>query len=279
MIDETVEKLKQLKIKTQELEKWERVGSMTMVNRDAHYQALAHVNANVLSSVLKIVMGMKDGDLKSIDISGRTVHIRKLMQDMYSGEILFNGQIIHQFDRITIPQIAGQLQSLLEMYDPNTILVENSKIPTPVLAPAPGEEQRATLVNKLQPFADQAKDGMVSQLITLLNNEAPTPVVATPDNEINDVIREANEIAEAAKRNRGSPDPREEIEALKQRVEEMLHRVESIVAKNAPTSQGDDLLHDTIHQMQQKHDHLVDRVQQELNVLSDKITDIKEKVD
>jgi hypothetical protein len=267
MTNDLIQKLELLRNKIEDLAKWERSGSMTMVNREAHYQALATVKEHVLKYITDLVLGMKDEDIKEVNIAGRSLVIRKLMQDMYSGKVTYDGQIVHQFDRTTIPQLAGQLQSLLELYDPSS------------LADSEDRNTQAILIDKLKPFAEQAKDGMVSQLISMLNGVQPEPVVATPENDINDIIREANEITEEAKRNSGSPDPREQIEQLKQRVKEMLHRVESVISKYAPVSQDKDLLQDTIHQMQQKHDYLADRVQQELNILEDKVAEVDKRIE
>ena len=268
-MDTLLEKLEALKSKVETLVKWERAGSLTLVNRDAHYQALATVKDHVLSYVTSLVAGMKDDEIKEVDIAGRKLTVRKLMQDMYTGRVVYEGQVVHNFDRITIPQIAGQLQSLLELYDPSS------------LPEAEARDPQSMLIDKLKPFAEQAKDGMVSQLISILSGAQPEPVVPTPvsENEINDIIREANDIADEARRNYASPDPRQELEALKQRVKEMLCRVESLVGMLAPTSQDDDLLQDTLHLMQQKHDLLVDRVQQELNILEDRVAEVSKKLE
>ena len=265
MNTELIQKLQTLKSKVEELSKWERTGSMTMLNREAHLQALATVKDHVLQYVMNLVHGMQNEEVREAIIAGRTLNIRKLMQDMYSGKIVLGTDIIHQFDRITIPQLASQLQSLLELYNPDSL-------------PEGESDPKVMLIEKLKPFAEQAKDGMVSQLISILNNEPPKVVVATPDEDIKQIIAEAQEITEQARRNVGSPDPREEIEKLKSRVREMLHRVESLVSSMAPTSKEDDLLQDTIHQIQVKHDLLVDRVQQELNILDDKITEANKKL-
>ena len=265
MTTELIKKLQTLKSKVEELSKWERTGSMTMLNREAHLQALATVKDHVLQYVMNLVHGMQNEEVREAIIAGRTLNIRKLMQDMYSGKIVLGTDIVHQFDRITIPQLASQLQSLLELYNPDSL-------------PEGESDPKAMLIEKLKPFAEQAKDGMVSQLISILNNEPPKVVVATPDDDIKQIIAEAQEITEQARRNVGSPDPREEIEKLKSRVREMLHRVESLVSSMAPTSKEDDLLQDTIHQIQVKHDLLVDRVQQELNILDDKIAEANKKL-
>lgn len=259
-----VDKLNKLKQVANELTKWERRGSMSMVNREAHYQALSAVKNHVLKYVTALVSGMKQDEVKNVPIAGKTLTIRKLMDDMYSGKLAEGTDIIHEFDRITIPQLAGQLQSMLELYDPSSLEED--------------QDPKILLVQKLKPFAEQAEDGMVSQLIKLLSLSKPKKEQKDPSKEIEEIIQEANKIAEEAKRNAGSPDPREEIAELKERVQQMLHRVESLVSSQAPTSSENDKLQDTLHQMQHKHDYLTDRVQQELNILEDRIADINKKL-
>lgn len=261
-----VSKLNKLKQVANQLAKWERRGSMSMVNREAHYQALSAVKDHVLKYVTALVSGMKQDEVKNVPIAGKTLTIRKLMNDMYSGKLAEGTDIIHEFDRTTIPQLAGQLQSMLELYDPSSLKED--------------KDPKDLLVQKLKPFAEQAEDGMVSQLIRMLSVAKPKVKEESKDHEkeIEEIIREANKIAEEAKRNAGSPDPREEIAELKERVQQMLHRVESIVSSQAPISSDDDKLQDTLHQMQHKHDYLTDRVQQELNILEDRIAEINKKL-
>lgn len=258
-----------------DLKKWERSGSTTMVNREAHYQALMAVKDHVLKYVTSLVMPMKDEEVIKVPIAGCTLTIRKLMNDMYTGTVVRGTDIIHSFDRTTIPQIAGQLQSLLELYDPESI--PETSDPT------------ALLLDKLRPVAEQAENGMVAQLIAMLGHAKTPEQPATPPgppkeqsfdgkSEIDDLIREANEIAEQARMHRSNSDPRAELEGLKQRVREMLERVEAAVKKIVPITGEDDTLMDTLHQMQQKHDLLADRAAQELNILNDKIKELTEKV-
>lgn len=265
-MQDILNKLKEFKGKMDELQKWERSGSMSMVNREAHYQALASVKDHIIQFVTKLVSDMKDDEVKDVMLVGRKICIRKLMQDMYSGSITFDNKIIHQFDRITIPQLAGQLQSLLELYDPDKI--------------SDTRDPNVILIEKLKPFAENMEGGMVSQLISILGTktQAETEEVVDPNREINELIAEANSVVEEVKMNSGSPDPREQIEKLKQKVKEMLHRVESIVERFAPTSQNNDMLHDTLHDIERKHDLLVDRVQQELNILDDKVSELNNKL-
>lgn len=266
-----------------DLQKWERSGSTTMVNRDAHYQALMAVKDHVLKYVSDLVSQMKDNDVVKVPVAGCTLTVRKLMNDMYSGTVVRGTDIVHAFDRTTIPQLAGQLQSLLELYDPSNV----PEVANPT----------ELLLDKLRPVAEQAENGMVAQLIAMLKPKVPeqpgTPPIdagagATPvakeepsydgKSEIDDLIREANDIATQARMHRENPDPRDEIEKLKQRVREMLTRVEAAVSKLAPISGADDVLMDTLHQMQQKHDLLTDRAQQELNILNDKIKKLSEMI-
>jgi len=262
-------KLEAMKLQVETLAKWHREGSLTMVNREAHYQALASVKDHVLKYVTDIVKDMKNEEVKHIGVAGSEITIRKIMSDMYSGQIRRGTENIHQFDRITIPQLAGQLQSLLELYDPSKI--EESKEPTELL------------IAKLKPLAEQAENGMVSQLLAILSAQPVKPAEPVAGNgiavEANAIIAEALAITEEAKVRMQQVDPRAEIADLKERVEAMLSRVESLVSANSPTSKDEDKTVDTLHQMQQKHDFLTDRVQQELNILHEKIASASKLLD
>ena len=266
-MENILHKLETLKSRVEELAKWGRQGSMTAVNREAHYQALTAVKDHVLKYVANLVSDMKQDEVKHVAIAGCELTVRKIMSDMYSGAVRRGTSNVHEFDRITIPQLAGQLQSLLELYDPEN-LDDQSQPP------------QTLLVETLKPFAEQAENGMVSQLIALLSGQK-TVAAAPVDSkaEILEIIAEANAITEEAKRSIQSVDPKTEVQELKERVEAMLHRVESIVTAQAPTSQGNDKFHDTLHQIQQKHDMLTDRVQQELNILNDKIKTATDSLD
>lgn len=261
-INEILGKLQLMKGSVEELIKWERQQSTTMVNREAHYQALSSVKDHILKWVASAVKDMKDEEVQHIPVAGAELTVRKIMADMYSGQVRRGTQVIHQFDRTTIPQLAGQLQSLLELYDPDKLEVD--------AAP------QALLIQKLKPLAEQAKNGMVSQLIAILaGQDAPRHDAPAAEKnvklEVAEIIAEANAIADEAKNRMQRVDPREEVQDLKERVEQMLSRVESLVSLAAPTSKREDKFQDTLHQMQQKHDQLADRAQQELNILNEKI--------
>jgi hypothetical protein len=268
-INEILKKLQLAKGHVESLAKWERQQSVQMVNREAHYQALAGVKDHILKWTANAFRDMKDEEVKHIPVSDCELTVRKIMADMYSGQVRRGTQVIHQFDRITIPQIAGQLQSLLELYDPDKLEAEASP--------------NALIVEKLKPLAEQAPSGMVSQLISILSGQPPKPHDApAPEKDdktlVAEVIAEANAIAEEAKNRMQRVDPRAEVQDLKERVEQMLSRVESIVSLVAPTGKRDDKFQDTLHQMQRKHDQLVDRAQQELNILNDKIKELTERL-
>jgi hypothetical protein len=226
------------------------------------------VKDHVLQYVLGLVSGMKPEDIKEEHIGSKKLVIRKLMDDMYSGKVEEGTNCIHQFDRITIPQLAGQLQSLLEIYDDKDIKNEPS--------------DKESLITKLSVIADQAKGGIASQLVEILRG-IPIDQKQPEDDkeeraEMMSIISEANNIAEAARMRQLSTDPRVEVQLLKERVEQMLSRVESLVSKFAPTSQETDKTFDTLTEMHDKHDLLVDKVQLELNILNDKMQELSSKI-
>lgn len=253
-----------------DLTKWERNGSLTMVNREAHYQALASVKDHVLAWVMNVVKDMEVDVPKEVSVgTDRTLFIRKLMDDMYSGKVSTKLEILHQFDRITIPQLAGQLQSLLQLYNPDT------------LPDTDNEQPNEHIIRTLKPLAEQAEGGMVSQLISILSGGAPQPKEDTSseqDLEIKKIIEEAKRIEESAKAAAANPDPKQHIEDLKNQVQDMLARVEAVISRVTPTRESEDHLKATLHDFQQKHDRLVDRTEQELNIINNKLDEAVKKL-
>jgi hypothetical protein len=223
----------------------------------------------MLKFVSDLTADMKEDTIRVTNLLGRKITVRKLVSDMYSGKVEYNDALIHQFDRITIPQIAGQLQSLLEIYDLDSDKAKEKP------------EYTNSLIDKLKPFAEQAESGLVSQLLNLLAPESTKPKDIEADEqrkEIESLINEAKEIEEEAKRSRASADPRQEIQELKEKTAALLVRVESILDQKAPSDGDSDTLKDTLHTMQRAHDRLADRAQQELNILEDKIKDLEQRL-
>lgn len=74
------------------------------------------VDSSLLAWGAKKISSMKIDDIGQFEINGRTVKIRKVLHDLYSGWIEYEGQNIHQFEKLTMPALMTQLQSKLELY-------------------------------------------------------------------------------------------------------------------------------------------------------------------
>lgn len=60
-------------------------------------------------------------------LGGKIIKVRKLLEDLYTGWIEDKGQIIHNFEKITLPLVLSQLQSKLELYGNEQSGVEENK--------------------------------------------------------------------------------------------------------------------------------------------------------
>lgn len=59
---------------------------------------------------------LKIDDLAQFAINQRIVKIRKVLDDLYSGWVEYQGKQIHHFEKLTLPALLTQLQSKLELY-------------------------------------------------------------------------------------------------------------------------------------------------------------------
>lgn len=59
---------------------------------------------------------MKNDEIKVFKLKDKTIKVRKIMEDMYSGWIEDQYKKIHAFEKLTMPILLTQMQSKLEMY-------------------------------------------------------------------------------------------------------------------------------------------------------------------
>lgn len=59
---------------------------------------------------------MKTDDIKVFKLGDKTIKVRKIMEDLYSGWIEDKYKKIHGFEKLTMPILLTQMQSKLEMY-------------------------------------------------------------------------------------------------------------------------------------------------------------------
>lgn len=83
------------------------------------YLPLMVVPRAILSWLVKNIQPLKVGDNADLKLPGRedvTFHIMKRASDVYDGEFVQGGKIIHAFEKQTLPSIGGHLMTVFEDY-------------------------------------------------------------------------------------------------------------------------------------------------------------------
>lgn len=82
-----------------------------------HGDALRLVGNGTFRLLKRGVEGMHDDDIRDISFGGYTLHVRKHVNDVYSGRIDDGLKTIHQFVNRSLPALTGELMSVFEWYD------------------------------------------------------------------------------------------------------------------------------------------------------------------
>lgn len=83
-----------------------------------HGDALKLVGTGTFRLLREGVRGMDDESIRDIQLDTYTLHIRKHVNDIYSGRITDGHKQIHQFANKSLPAVAGELMSVFEWYLP-----------------------------------------------------------------------------------------------------------------------------------------------------------------
>jgi len=94
----------------------------TQVDPRELYGALETANPKLLKWMVNLTSEMKDDDVKTVKVSMRPEYkltIRKITTDMYSGHVskADDAEVIHLYDRLTIPALVTQIMSVCEIYE------------------------------------------------------------------------------------------------------------------------------------------------------------------
>lgn len=125
---------------------------------DETYLALMIVPRALLSWVTQICKKMEVGDVLEVEIpmaQGTSLLLNKKGLDEYSGYVHKDGEKIHEFGGITVPDLAGHLMTVLELYDDKEYKDDYKESPP--------------VINQLVPLIDT----MVAERMKL----APAPVI------------------------------------------------------------------------------------------------------
>ena len=96
-----------------------RGGKNSFIEYDVtHGDALKFIGNGTFRMLREAVSGMEDESFKEIKFDNYKLHIRKHINDVYSGRISDGYKQIHQFANKSLPQIAVELMSVFEWYLP-----------------------------------------------------------------------------------------------------------------------------------------------------------------
>lgn len=90
-----------------------------------HGDALRLVGHGMFKLLKKHVEGMENDTLKTFSIEDAKVHIRKHMDDVYSGRVEEDGKITYEFKNQSLPQLTAALMSVFEWYTDGDTIKEN----------------------------------------------------------------------------------------------------------------------------------------------------------
>lgn len=92
------------------------------------YLPLLVVPRAILSWLVQNIRPIEINETKTLDFPNKKdikIEIRKLDTDVYQGEFIQNGKVIHKFNRQTLPSLGGHLMTVGELYDD---IVDDEKI-------------------------------------------------------------------------------------------------------------------------------------------------------
>lgn len=83
-----------------------------------HGDALRVVGNGTFRMLREATKDMGDEDFREVGVDHYTLHIRKHLNDVYSGRIEDGHKVIHQFTNKSLPSVAAELMSVFEWYLP-----------------------------------------------------------------------------------------------------------------------------------------------------------------
>lgn len=89
----------------------------TQTNMQTYASAAGGVPSDLMAWGAAEFSPMKRDELKHVAIKGATIKVRKVLADIYTGWIEKDGNILHVFERITLPEMLQQIRSKLEIYE------------------------------------------------------------------------------------------------------------------------------------------------------------------
>lgn len=100
----------------------------TLTDPRAHQPAIGAVPKALIEWGREHLVSMKRDGIRVLNLDGKTIKVRKVLEDLYSGWIESEGRKIHQFEKLALPELLSQIQSKLELYGREEEVVAKEKI-------------------------------------------------------------------------------------------------------------------------------------------------------
>jgi len=105
------------KIRFDDLQKaFNQPDQSTFTDIKAHAGAIAATHPKLLEWGSKNLSPLPKDAIEHFELDGKAIKVRKHDSDLYSGWVEKNGNKLHAFEKITLPELLVQLQSKLELY-------------------------------------------------------------------------------------------------------------------------------------------------------------------
>lgn len=147
----------------------------TLVDPRAHYAAAGSVPEALMGWGAKHLVPMKPDTMEIFQLGGKVLKIRKLIDDLYSGFIEHDAAIIHSFERITMPELLGQVQSKLQMYTNEEQIVNEA---SPKAEEEPSKEIKEEIKEKIQELKDK-----IEETAEVVSAKELVPGIENPEKE------------------------------------------------------------------------------------------------
>jgi 8-oxo-dGTP pyrophosphatase MutT (NUDIX family) len=138
-----------------------------------HGDALKIVGNGTFRFLREAVRGMEDESIREIPVDHYTIHIRKHVNDVYSGRIVDGHKQIHQFTNRSLPAAAAELMSVFEWYLP--------------------EDEKELSILEESHLGDDAIEGGLSQLVENYRKHNIVNIYSEMEN-IREEIRHGNAV-------------------------------------------------------------------------------------
>lgn len=198
-----------------------------------HGDSLRLIGNGAFRFLRKQVDGMEDEEFKDIDLADKKIHIRKHMNDVYSGRVYDGHKMIYQFQNKSLPALTAAIMSVFEWYlpedEPELELLDDGELSDDVihggLSTLLDNYKRHNLANiydEMQNVRSEIRDGNVVDLIEV--EKRIMKLFDKLEQTIKVVAGKHNKLAIAAG---------DEIDALEIKLRELQSKIDNLGNKSA----------------------------------------------